>query len=135
MTVDLLARHEKAGRKRALKLYPNIGPCDRCNNPRAERHHRDGNTHNNTPDNIQALCRRCHMEADGRLAEFAARGAAQLSEVIEKAAVVRRSRTVCKHGHPLSGDNLYVTPKGWRACKTCGEINRRAYLARKAGAA
>lgn len=28
-------------------------------------------------------------------------------------------KTVCKQGHPFSGDNLYVTPKGWRQCRTC----------------
>lgn len=28
-------------------------------------------------------------------------------------------RTHCIHGHPLSGDNLYVRPNGQRACREC----------------
>lgn len=28
-------------------------------------------------------------------------------------------RTHCTHGHPLDGDNLYVSPQGARACQTC----------------
>jgi hypothetical protein len=44
--------------------------CDRCGKPGRDRHHRDGNTLNNEPENIECLCRRCHMEIDGRLARF-----------------------------------------------------------------
>jgi len=58
---------EKGGRGRALHMYPDIGPCQRCGAEDAERHHRDGNTANNTPSNIRILCRRCHMLEDGRL--------------------------------------------------------------------
>jgi hypothetical protein len=29
------------------------------------------------------------------------------------------AKTHCKRGHPLSGENLYVEPKGTRACKQC----------------
>jgi len=57
----------KGGRTRALRKYPDIGPCRACGSPRAERHHVDGNTANNEPENIEALCRRCHMAEDGRL--------------------------------------------------------------------
>ena len=28
-------------------------------------------------------------------------------------------KTHCKHGHPLSGDNLYIYPNGDRRCCTC----------------
>jgi len=31
------------------------------------------------------------------------------------------SRTHCKFGHPFSGDNLFVTPEGWRRCRICME--------------
>lgn len=37
--------------------------------------------------------------------------------------------TECKHGHPLSGDNLYVTPNGRRNCKTCRREAVRRCLA------
>lgn len=60
----------KGGRTRAKRLYRDIGPCVVCENPKSERHHIDGNTANNEPENIVALCRRCHMETDGRLDAF-----------------------------------------------------------------
>jgi hypothetical protein len=28
-------------------------------------------------------------------------------------------KTHCIHGHPLSGENVYLSPQGWRRCKTC----------------
>ena len=55
-----------AGRDRARDLFP-LGPCERCGKPGVDRHHKDENTLNNGPENIQILCRRCHMEVDGRL--------------------------------------------------------------------
>jgi hypothetical protein len=33
--------------------------------------------------------------------------------------------THCKRGHPLSGDNLYVQPQGYRSCKECKRIQMR----------
>jgi hypothetical protein len=56
-------------RRRARKIYP-LGPCERCGKPGTDRHHKDADTGNNTPDNIAILCRRCHMEEDGRLDRF-----------------------------------------------------------------
>lgn len=48
-------------------------------------------------------------------------------EVVTRAENVRRSdvgkaqrdKTHCPQGHPYSGDNLYVAPKGDRMCKAC----------------
>jgi hypothetical protein len=38
----------------------------------------------------------------------------------------RGKKDSCKAGHPLSGDNLRVTPNGTRQCRTCGaEAKRR----------
>ena len=31
--------------------------------------------------------------------------------------VINAAKTVCKHGHSLEG--AYVTPQGWRVCKSC----------------
>lgn len=39
----------------------------------------------------------------------------------------QRERTHCIHGHPLSGENLYVTPDGRRQCRTCGRERDRRY--------
>ena len=63
----------RGGRSRALRRYPSVGPCSRCGAGKAERHHKDENTANNEPSNIAILCRRCHMETDGRLASAPAR--------------------------------------------------------------
>lgn len=40
----------------------------------------------------------------------------------------------CVHGHPLSGDNLVVTSKGWRVCRECGRRSSREYQRRKRAA-
>jgi hypothetical protein len=56
------------GRREAEKRYPIEGLCENgCGRPAADRHHIDGNTANNAPENIRRLCRRCHMKLDGRL--------------------------------------------------------------------
>lgn len=44
------------------------------------------------------------------------------------------SQTHCLHGHPLSGDNLYVNPDGYRQCRECGRRRRREHYARKKAA-
>jgi hypothetical protein len=31
-------------------------------------------------------------------------------------------KTHCKHGHPLSGDNLKITKLGFRLCKACARL-------------
>lgn len=61
-------------RKRARAVRPELpGTCERCGEAKPlERHHLDGNPGNNAAQNIAALCRRCHMEVDGRLARFSA---------------------------------------------------------------
>lgn len=52
----------RAGRRKIL------GMCERCGTkPATDRHHKDHNPLNNTLDNIEGLCRRCHMVEDGRL--------------------------------------------------------------------
>lgn len=56
-------------RKRARTLFI-ADQCEVCGDKNAERHHKDANTGNNTPENIAILCRRCHMIVDGRLEKF-----------------------------------------------------------------
>src|SRR6185369_12100838 len=58
----------KGGRTRAIRKFPSIPKCA-CGKL-AERHHKDGNTANNDKSNIAFVCRRCHMQEDGRLARF-----------------------------------------------------------------
>lgn len=59
----------RGGRTRALRAF-SPQPCEICGAGKVDRHHRDGDTANNAPDNIGFLCRRCHMEADGRMSSF-----------------------------------------------------------------
>ena len=40
---------------------------------------------------------------------------------------VKAKRTHCKRGHPLRGDNLYVSPRGSRSCKACRKISKAEY--------
>lgn len=79
-----------SGRLRARRQYA-IGPCERCGKPGLDRHHKDGNTKNNDPINVEILCRRCHMEVDGRLDEFVKSG--QLA--VEKSRVAKKYCVNC----------------------------------------
>lgn len=59
-----------AARARARTRYV-AERCERCDaTEHIERHHKNGNTHDNSPENIAILCRRCHMHEDGRLYRF-----------------------------------------------------------------
>ena len=59
---------ERGGRARALRAYPSPSNCERCGKSgRLDRHHKDENTANNLRENIEFLCRKCHMTADGRI--------------------------------------------------------------------
>lgn len=49
-----------------------LADCAECGCPATDRHHIDGDTGNNRPENIRTLCRRCHMIEDGRLEAFIA---------------------------------------------------------------
>lgn len=46
-----------------------------------------------------------------------------MSDCVQKKRHWSSRKTQCKHGHELSGINLYTTPSGKRVCKEC----RRAY--------
>ena len=57
---------------------------------------------------------------------YYAREARPLIVANAKAARLRKgarlgSRTHCRFGHPFSGDNLFLTPEGWRRCRICTE--------------
>jgi hypothetical protein len=36
----------------------------------------------------------------------------------------------CHKNHPLSGENLYITPDNRRQCKTCNKIRQKKYLSK-----
>lgn len=117
-------QYRAAGHKQALKLFPNIGPCEKCGDENTERHHIDDDPQNNSPENIMALCRRCHTLEHGKTLT---------PEAIAKgnriAAENRKALTHCRRGHPYSGENLYISREGKRHCKECNRIAKRKYRA------
>ncbi len=111
---------DDTGRARARSWFAELcgGPCADCGNPGYDLHHKDGNPSNNVLENIELLCRRCHMTRDGRLSALRRQA---------KAASLANPHTpieVCKRGHPLSGDNVRVTQRQ-RSCKTCTNMMRQ----------
>ena len=56
-----------------------------------------------------------------------------LEAITHKENVARYAATIthCKKGHPLSGDNLYLTPDERRNCKTCRREAVKRCLERK----
>ncbi len=85
-----------AGRGRARLRFP-LGPCQRCGKEGIDRHHKDGNTLNNNPENILILCRLCHMKEDGRMESF--------SKILHQQSI-ERAINECGHGD-------------WKQCKVC----------------
>lgn len=52
---------------------------------------------------------------------------------IAAAALARKARSDCKRGHPLSGDNLFITSAGSRGCKACRRLYQQTYRGRSHG--
>lgn len=52
---------------------------------------------------------------------------------IAAAAKARLARTHCKRGHPLSGDNLFLTGVNSRGCKECRKIHKATYRSKTNG--
>jgi len=74
-----------------------------------ECHHKCENKACVNPDHLEIITRKEHCERDPAMKGGLAVGWTQ-----------RREQIHCKHGHPLSGDNLYVAPKsGCRMCRAC----------------
>lgn len=125
---DLAGR--TAGRKRAANRFT-LSLCAKCGKPAMDRHHKDTNTLNNHPGNIEVLCRRCHMKEDGRLAQFI-----ELARTVSAprgravAAANRISRTHCKNGHPYTPSNTYRSSRGARVCRQCNSSYQHGYRCR-----
>jgi rubredoxin len=68
------ARYPKNWRAIARRVKDAAGwRCEQCGHPHAPAqgytltvHHIDGDTFNNAPDNLVALCQRCHLAIHGR---------------------------------------------------------------------
>lgn len=110
---------EKSGRSRALRMYPDIGPCVICGSCRSERHHKDGDTTNNAESNILIICRKCHMNKDGRMQKFIELSKTRIKELQDSAASHKKARTHCKYGHEYNEENTLYNKSGARLCKIC----------------
>lgn len=49
----------------AHRIHGN-GPCERCGRDARDVHHRDGDWRNNAPQNLERLCRSCHVTEHNR---------------------------------------------------------------------
>lgn len=100
-------------RERTARRYE-LGTCERCLKPATERHHKDGDTGNNIPSNIEVLCRRCHMAVDGRLDALKAKQ----KRLAERQRKPPRQCRVCERVSPAK--------RMWKdRCHRCHEYWRR----------
>lgn len=105
-------------RSRMNRLVP-IEVCESCGGKAHDRHHVDGNPHNNSLGNVRILCRRCHMSEDGRLAAFIAvahRLAKFHPDGTPRMLYTKKPCTNCEHLY-------YPLRKG--LCHACNEYKRR----------
>lgn len=148
---------EDAGRARARASYE-LGPCQQCGKPAVDRHHKDGDTLNNTPGNVEPLCRRCHMTADGRIKLLPTFGVPRKPAAVSICRIcgdefrpLRRGRcrkcslyfyafgaerplarlpiTHCPRGHEYTPENTRIDKKGCKNCRACRAEDARAYRA------
>lgn len=98
----------EAKRHRAQLLYP-LGKCEKCPKPATDRHHLDDDPGNNLPENINKLCRRCHMIADGRLPLF----------------LTYSSNRPIQPPKPCRNCGRLSKPLRRGLCKACAEYQRR----------
>lgn len=71
---------------------------------------------------VRSCCNPAHLEAVTR-GENVLRGMAAT-------AVAWRNRT-CVKGHPMHGENLYVSPKGQSQCRACRRVRHREQARRR----
>lgn len=48
-------------------------------------------------------------------------------DAARKGRIYGQKKTACPKGHPLSGENLYLCPRGYRECKQCRRENVRRW--------
>lgn len=99
----------KGAHNRARRLVP-LRSCDECGAPGRDRHHIDGNPFNNVLANIAVLCRRCHMEADGRMARFVEAAGGRITKPLPA-----KPCAVCKRQYkPLRKGRCSRCDRHWR---------------------
>ena len=59
-----LKQYQKEGRAEAKRLFPVPDVLCSCGSKVTDRHHIDGDTHNNVADNIGFYCHKCHLRLE-----------------------------------------------------------------------
>lgn len=124
---------KQSGHCRARSLLPGPLICADCGGIGLDRHHKNGNTFDNSETNIEALCRRCHMQKDGRMGKLKTLILKVYKNGVAARAAQNKAKTKCKYGHEYTANNTYVTRVGHRSCRICGRRYQAAYQRRKAG--
>lgn len=78
--------------------------------------------------NAKFCSRPCYAQSRRGVHRFIAEDVSQKGR--RAAAAKRSAMTECKRGHPLSGDNMFLTSMGGRGCKECRRIHKAAHRAR-----
>ena len=96
------AANPDAKRNRAQRWFPLEGEtCEHCRQaPAIDRHHIDDDPGNNVRENLMFLCRRCHMEIDGRMEKFVAAEGGRRRDLSPKPCVIcKRLYKPLRRGH------------------------------------
>ncbi|QXN74668.1 HNH endonuclease [Mycobacterium phage JeTaime] len=78
------------------------------------------------------LCRHKNdIPTDNRLSNLAwGTGSENQHDSVRNGRHAQSRKVKCRNSHPLSGDNLYVTPAGERACRECNRQAAHRYIRR-----
>jgi 5-methylcytosine-specific restriction endonuclease McrA len=127
-----------AAHSAARSLVP-MGPCVRCGKPQAKDvHHKDGNFQNNTPTNLERICRSCHNR------EHKQKGSCVICGKPQKGLgyCEMHYQRFKKHGDPLAiKDNQFVPvrkegeshpQKGCKVLDCTGKYHAKGYCSKHA---
>lgn len=75
------------------------------------------------PNTVHRRCKTCAQERD--LLRAPEKNAKRRAQRAERGTKLREAKTHCRKGHPLSGDNLYISPNdsSRRHCRECRKQN------------
>lgn len=103
---------QRRGQQLAHELYPDMDNCEMCDKPAYDIHHKDKNRLNNNRSNVMFLCRKHHMEIDGRL------------EILKQNGII--SGKLQKVGlRPCVNCRIPAYPLRKGRCHACNEYYRR----------
>ena len=114
----LLLAYRDAGRREAKRLFPIAegALCLDCQAPATDHHHLDGDTHNNVPENVVVLCRKCHLRQERQENHVGSRSKLT-SEQIERIRSGAESISTLAHDLDLSISYVRRIRKGIKSPK------------------